>query len=156
MVSNCDRNHSLPLCILRHTSPCVFSWDIPKSHCDTDSFPLSRCIQNKAAQPPRRWSIVKGDTVEIINGPEKGKRGKVLRKVMDRGTLLVEGVRMVRFDSPRTYFWCRLCAKSEIGVTRYDAWYRQTRKTPTVECTSSRPQFTSPASRSLIPSISTG
>eukprot|EP00041_Stephanoeca_diplocostata_P025793 m.683116 g.683116 ORF g.683116 m.683116 type:complete len:200 (+) comp22827_c1_seq8:274-873(+) len=64
--------------------------------------PLRNNSKNKTAQPPRRWSIVKGDTVEIINGPEQGKRGKVLRKVMDRGTLLVEGVRMVRRMVPPT------------------------------------------------------
>ena len=36
--------------------------------------------------------IKKGDTVVVITGKDKGKRGKVLKVFPDKGTALVEGV----------------------------------------------------------------
>ena len=40
--------------------------------------------------------VKKGDSVLVISGKEKGKRGKVLRVVPDKGRLMVEGVNMVK------------------------------------------------------------
>jgi large subunit ribosomal protein L24 len=40
--------------------------------------------------------ITKGDTVVIISGDDKGKRGKVLRAYPKTGKVVVEGVRVVK------------------------------------------------------------
>lgn len=40
--------------------------------------------------------IKKGDMVEVIAGEEKGKRGKVLRVVVDKDRAVVEKVNMVK------------------------------------------------------------
>ena len=40
--------------------------------------------------------ITKGDTVQIISGDEKGKRGKVLRVEPRTGRITVEGVNIVK------------------------------------------------------------
>jgi large subunit ribosomal protein L24 len=40
--------------------------------------------------------IKKNDLVEVIAGNDKGKRGKVMRVQVDRGTALVEKVNLVR------------------------------------------------------------
>eukprot|EP00038_Savillea_parva_P003874 m.131279 g.131279 ORF g.131279 m.131279 type:complete len:213 (+) comp11309_c0_seq6:1414-2052(+) len=48
----------------------------------------------KKAEPPKTWRIVRGDKVGVINGPEVGKVGEVLRVVRERGTVLVDGVRL--------------------------------------------------------------
>jgi len=37
-------------------------------------------------------SVRKGDTVEVLSGNDRGKRGRVLRVLPDRGLVLVEGV----------------------------------------------------------------
>lgn len=47
----------------------------------------------KTADPPKTWRIVRGDKVQVINGPEAGQVGKVLRVIRERGTVLVDGVR---------------------------------------------------------------
>ena len=40
--------------------------------------------------------ITKGDTVVVISGDDKGRRGKVLRTLPKKGTVVVEGVRVVK------------------------------------------------------------
>ena len=40
--------------------------------------------------------ITKGDTVVVISGDDKGKRGKVLRAYPKKGKVVVEGVRVVK------------------------------------------------------------
>lgn len=40
--------------------------------------------------------VRKGDTVEVIGGRNRGKRGRVLRVFPDRGRLIVEGVNVVK------------------------------------------------------------
>ncbi len=37
-------------------------------------------------------AIRKGDTVEVLSGNDRGKRGRVLRVIPDRGLVVVEGV----------------------------------------------------------------
>lgn len=49
-----------------------------------------------------RWDIVKGDKVEVVNGPEKGKQGLVLKVVRKRNSLLVEGINMKKRIIPAT------------------------------------------------------
>lgn len=41
-------------------------------------------------------NIQRNDTVEVITGADKGKRGRVLRVIPDEGRLLVEHVRIVK------------------------------------------------------------
>lgn len=41
-------------------------------------------------------NIQRNDTVEVITGADKGKRGRVLRVMPDEGRLLVEHVRIVK------------------------------------------------------------
>ena len=38
--------------------------------------------------------IKKGDTVTVLSGAEKGKKGKVVRMIPKKGTAVVEGVNM--------------------------------------------------------------
>jgi large subunit ribosomal protein L24 len=40
--------------------------------------------------------VRKGDTVGVITGRERGKRGKVLRVLMDKGRVIVEHVNMIK------------------------------------------------------------
>ena len=40
--------------------------------------------------------IKRNDTVEVISGKDKGKRGRVLRVIADRDRLLVEHVMMIK------------------------------------------------------------
>ena len=45
---------------------------------------------------PTRWTILKGDKVEVINGPEKGKQGTVLKVLRDQNRVVIEGVNVRR------------------------------------------------------------
>jgi large subunit ribosomal protein L24 len=40
--------------------------------------------------------LKKGDSVVVISGNDKGKRGKVLRVIAERNTVVIEGVRKVK------------------------------------------------------------
>ena len=44
----------------------------------------------------KRVDIRRNDTVEVLSGKDKGKRGRVLRVFPDNGRLLVEHVMMVK------------------------------------------------------------
>ena len=44
----------------------------------------------------KRVDIRRNDTVEVLSGKDKGKRGRVLRVFPDKGRLLVEHVMMVK------------------------------------------------------------
>ena len=51
----------------------------------------------KAPRTPRaKLHITKGDTVVVISGDDKGRRGKVLRVHPKKRTVVVEGVRVVK------------------------------------------------------------
>ncbi len=43
-----------------------------------------------------KWRIKRDDTVEVISGKDKGKRGKVLRVIRKKGLVVVEGVNIVK------------------------------------------------------------
>jgi large subunit ribosomal protein L24 len=49
-----------------------------------------------AARAPQRIQLRKNDTVEVITGKDKGKRGRVLSVDPRTGRVLVEGVQMVK------------------------------------------------------------
>jgi large subunit ribosomal protein L24 len=53
--------------------------------------------------------LTKGDTVQIISGDEKGKRGKVLRVEPKTGRIVVEGINLVKRHR-------RATATSEAGI----------------------------------------
>jgi len=44
----------------------------------------------------RQVHVRRGDTVAVIAGKERGKRGKVLRVLRDRGRVMVEKVNMIK------------------------------------------------------------
>jgi large subunit ribosomal protein L24 len=48
--------------------------------------------------PPVRLKLhlTKGDTVQIISGDDKGKRGKILRVLPKAGRIVIDGVNMVK------------------------------------------------------------
>jgi large subunit ribosomal protein L24 len=46
--------------------------------------------------------ILKGDTVVVITGKDRGKRGKVMRVLHEQGRVLVEGVNRVKRHSRPT------------------------------------------------------
>eukprot|EP01102_Stenamoeba_stenopodia_P010617 TRINITY_DN321_c1_g4_i1.p1 TRINITY_DN321_c1_g4~~TRINITY_DN321_c1_g4_i1.p1 ORF type:complete len:236 (+),score=66.39 TRINITY_DN321_c1_g4_i1:98-805(+) len=44
----------------------------------------------------RKWKIVRGDTVEVISGKDKGQRGLVKKVLRKENTALVEGLNLVK------------------------------------------------------------
>jgi large subunit ribosomal protein L24 len=48
--------------------------------------------------PPVRHKlhITKGDTVQVLSGDDKGKRGRVLRVIPKTGRIVIEGVNVVK------------------------------------------------------------
>jgi large subunit ribosomal protein L24 len=50
----------------------------------------------KAQTKIARYKLRKGDTVEVIRGVEKGKRGTIIRVMPERGRVVVEGVKLVK------------------------------------------------------------
>lgn len=51
--------------------------------------------------PIERWRVVRGDLVQVISGPEKGKRGRILEVVRASNRVVVEGVGFVRKMVPQ-------------------------------------------------------
>lgn len=43
-----------------------------------------------------RYKLKKGDTVEVITGVEKGKRGTIIRVMPSKGRVVIEGVKLVK------------------------------------------------------------
>ena len=46
--------------------------------------------------PKPKLHITKGDTVVVISGEDKGKRGKVLRAIPAKGRVVVEGINIAK------------------------------------------------------------
>ena len=44
---------------------------------------------------PKKLNVKTGDTVVVISGKDKGKEGKILRRIPERDLIVVEGVNMV-------------------------------------------------------------
>ena len=58
---------------------------------------LVKRAKPKAPHTPRpKVHVTKGDTVVVISGDDKGRRGKVLRTYPKKGKVVVEGVRVVK------------------------------------------------------------
>ena len=66
--------------------------------------------------PPVRLKlpITKGDTVQILSGDDKGKRGRVLRVIPKTGRIVVEGINMVKRHR-------RATPTSEAGIVTFAA-----------------------------------
>lgn len=40
------------------------------------------------------WKILKGDTVEVVSGPERGKQGKVIKVMRNKSRVVLEGINL--------------------------------------------------------------
>ena len=49
-----------------------------------------------AAPVRQKLHITKGDTVQVVSGDDKGKRGRVLRVIPKTGRIVIEGVNLVK------------------------------------------------------------
>jgi len=49
-----------------------------------------------------RLHVTKGDTVQVISGDEKGKRGKVLRVFLKTGRVTIQGVNIIKRHQRQT------------------------------------------------------
>jgi large subunit ribosomal protein L24 len=67
-------------------------------------------------QPPvrQRLHITKGDTVQVISGDDKGKRGRVLRVHPKTGRVTIEGVNIVKRHR-------RATQTTEAGIVEFPA-----------------------------------
>jgi large subunit ribosomal protein L24 len=67
-------------------------------------------------QPPIRvrLHITKGDTVQVISGEDKGKRGQVLRVHPKTGRVTIDGVNIVKRHR-------RASANTEAGIVEFPA-----------------------------------
>ena len=54
----------------------------------------SRPHLKKEVDPIRKWRIVRGDTVEVLSGKEKGKQGVVQAMIRKKNQVIVEGLNM--------------------------------------------------------------
>ncbi len=43
---------------------------------------------------PKKYHVKRDDEVEVISGANKGKTGKVLQVLRDKGTVIIEGVNL--------------------------------------------------------------
>lgn len=57
---------------------------------------LRRIGRNRDRVPVKRMNIRRGDTVVVISGKDRGKRGKVLRVMPREARLVVEGVNLAK------------------------------------------------------------
>ena len=57
---------------------------------------LERAKRKPVRQPRPKLHITKGDLVVVISGEDKGKRGKVLRALPDKGRVVVEGINILK------------------------------------------------------------
>lgn len=67
-----------------------------------------------AAPVRMRLHLTKGDTVQVISGDDKGKRGKVLRVLPKTGRIVIDGVNVVKRHR-------RATATSEAGIVTFAA-----------------------------------
>ena len=44
-----------------------------------------------------RWNIVRGDMVHVIQGPQKGQQGKIIKVLRKDNRVIIEGVNMVSY-----------------------------------------------------------
>ena len=44
----------------------------------------------------KKMHVKRGDTVKVISGKDKGKEGKIISAIPEKGKVIVEGVAMVK------------------------------------------------------------
>lgn len=75
----------------------------------------TRKARRTQAVPPRQaLHITKGDTVQVISGDDKGKRGVVLRVYPKTGRIAVEGINLAKRHR-------RATQTSEAGIVTFPA-----------------------------------
>ena len=55
-----------------------------------------KAARTKAVPQAMKMHVTKGDTVQVISGDDKGKRGKVLRVYPKTGRVTIDGVNVVK------------------------------------------------------------
>ena len=55
---------------------------------------MNNLKQTKKPLSPVKMKIRKGDTVQVINGKEKGKTGEVLKTLPNENRLIVQGINL--------------------------------------------------------------
>ncbi len=61
--------------------------------------PLVYRKARRVRRPPpvrQKLHVTKGDTVQVISGDDKGKRGRVLRVLPKSGRVIIEGINLVK------------------------------------------------------------
>ncbi|CAM9192028.1 unnamed protein product [Discosporangium mesarthrocarpum] len=48
--------------------------------------------------PPKRWTILRGDDVMVVNGVHRGKKGTVKEVIRKQNRVIVEGVNMRKYQ----------------------------------------------------------
>ncbi|TYZ57036.1 hypothetical protein PybrP1_009789 [[Pythium] brassicae (nom. inval.)] len=59
--------------------------------------------KSKAIDLIPNWHIVRGDLVEVVNGPHKGKQGAVVGVIRDQNRVIVENINMVPAEQHSRY-----------------------------------------------------
>ena len=52
-------------------------------------------IHQETVGQHQRWNIVRGDKVQVIQGPQRGQQGKVIKMLRKDNRVIIEGVNMV-------------------------------------------------------------
>lgn len=55
----------------------------------------------KPENDAKKWNIVRGDLVKVIQGPQAGQQGRVLKVIRPKNRLIIDGVNMV--SDPKLY-----------------------------------------------------
>jgi transcription antitermination factor NusG len=56
---------------------------------------MMRLPDRKPVFDTHRWNIVRGDEVHVIQGPQSGQQGKVLKIMRKSNRVIIDGVNMV-------------------------------------------------------------
>lgn len=80
---------------------------------------VAKKLMNPQFKPKRqpvtnRWNIVRGDMVQVIQGPQTGQKGKVLKVLRESNRLIIDGVNMVMIDHQHT---------NKIFIIPFDEFY---------------------------------
>jgi large subunit ribosomal protein L24 len=73
-----------------------------------------KAARTKPVPQAMKMHVTKGDTVQVISGDDKGKRGTVLRTYPKRGRVVVQGVNIIKKHQ-------RASQTSEAGIIEREA-----------------------------------
>ena len=59
---------------------------------------IQRNLKNtiKPADQIAKWKILRGDTVQVMAGKEKGKTGVVVKCIRDQNRIIIDGLNLVK------------------------------------------------------------